>query len=182
MKNVVLFGDSLFGRFGRDCILQLEQKTKDTVVYNCAAGGFNTRDGIRRAGFIAKLHADYVCLSFGANDSNPFMGQAVPLEEFAENLATIVESFKGSRVILFPCPPVYDANDREGTKNFNDILARYNQAIKDAAQKTGSIRIDSEAVFGKLFHQGKNYHMEDGLHLNELGYQELIKELARLVA
>lgn len=181
MKNIILFGDSLFGRFGRDYITQLEEAVKDITVYNCAAGGFDTRDGIKRADFIAQLKADYVCLSFGVNDSNPFKGQPVPLEEFIQKFTSIVQSFSSSKIILFPCPPVYDPKDPEGTKSFNDILNKYNEAIKDIAIKTDSEIIDSETVYGQLLKQGENYHLEDGLHLNDLGYQKLIESLARLI-
>ena len=179
MKSIVLFGDSLFGRFGRDYILQLEGAVKDFTVYNCAAGGFNTCDGLKRADFIAKLKADYVCLSFGANDCNPFKGQPVALEEFAQNFKSMIQSFAGSKIVLLPCPPVYDPNDPVETKNFNDILAQYNAVVKDIAKKTNSDCIDSETIYGKLLEKGENYHVKDGLHLNELGYQKLIEELSR---
>lgn len=99
MKNVVLFGDSLFAKFGRDLISKLEQKIGDITVYNCAAGGFNTRDGFKRASFIAKLKPDYICLSFGANDSGPFKKEPVPLVEFEENLSVMIKSFSGSEII-----------------------------------------------------------------------------------
>ena len=181
MKSVVLFGDSLFGRFGRDYILQLEETVKDITVYNCAAGGFNTRDGLKRADFTAQLKADYVCLSFGANDSSPFKGQPVPLVEFANNLTSIIQAFADSKVILFPCPPVYDPSDPAETKNFNKVLIQYNAIIKDIAIKTNSELINSENVYGELLDKDEKYHIEDGLHLNNLGYQRLIEELIKLI-
>ncbi len=181
MKSVVLFGDSMFGRFSRDYILRLEESVKDITVYNCATGGFNTRDGLKRIDFISKLKADYVCLSFGANDSNPFKGQPVPLEEFEKNFISIIKSFSGSKIILFPCPPVYDPNDPAETKNFNEILAQYNSVIKDIATKTNSEFINVITIYGELLRKGENYHIEDGLHLNDLGYQKLIEELIKFI-
>lgn len=181
MKSVILFGDSLFGRFGRDYILQLEEAIENVTVHNCAAGGFNTRDGLKRAGFIAQLKADYICLSFGANDCSPFKGQPVALEEFAQNLVFIIKSFVGSKVILFPCPPVYDPGDPVETKNFNDILVQYNTVIKNIAKETNTGLIDSENVYGELLEKGENYHIEDGLHLNDVGYKKLVEQLAKLI-
>ena len=181
MKSIILFGDSLFGRFGREYILQLEEFVKDSTVYNCAAGGFNTRDGLNRADFIARLKADYVCISFGANDSSPFKGYPVSIEEFVQNLNSIIKSFSGSKIILFPCPPVYDPNDLVGTKKFNNILLQYNNVIKEIAVKSNSDLIDSETIYGDLLEKGENYHIEDGLHLNDLGYQKLIEELLRYI-
>lgn len=181
MKSVVLFGDSLFGRFGRSYILQLEEVVEHIIVYNCAAGGLNTRDGILRANFIGKLKADYVCLSFGANDSSSFNGQPVPLAEFTQNFVSIIQSFIGSKIILFPCPPVYDPNNPVETKKFNDVLSQYNSVIKDTAVKTNSSFIDSATIYGELLEKGDNYHTEDGLHLDDFGYQKLIAELAKLI-
>lgn len=181
MKNIVLFGDSFFGRFGREYILRLEGVAKNITVYNCAAGGFDTRDGLKRADFIARLKAEYVCISFGANDSSPFKGQSIPIEEFAKNLTSIIKSFVNSKVILFTCPPVYDPNDPMETKKINDIIYQYNVVIKDIATKTNLDCIDSETIYGKLLEKGENYHIEDGLHLNNLGYQVLIEELSRLI-
>lgn len=60
-KSIVLFGDSLLGRFGKALIGKLEEAVKDITVYNCAAGGLNTEDGIRRADFIAKLYRRIFC-------------------------------------------------------------------------------------------------------------------------
>lgn len=181
MKSVVLFGDSLFGRFGRDYILKLENAVKNITVYNCAAGGFDTRDGIKRADYIAKLKADYVCLSFGANDCSPLKGQPVSIEDFENNLLSIIQSFTGSKIILFPCPPVYDPNDLDKSKTFNDILVQYNAKIEDIALSTNSKFIDSETVYGELLDNNEDYHLEDGVHLNNLGYQKLIEELAKLL-
>lgn len=66
-------------------------------------------------------------------------------------------------------------------KNFNDILTQYNAVVKNIATRTNSDFIDSETVYGKLLEKGENYHIEDGLHLNELGYKKLIEELSRLI-
>jgi lysophospholipase L1-like esterase len=181
MKNIVLFGDSLFGRFGREYMLRLESLLPNSTIYNCAAGGCDTRDGLKCADFIATLESDVVCLSFGVNDSNPFKGQPVPIEEFESNLDSIIKAFSASTVILFPCPPVHDPNDPDGTREFNEVLERYNQVIKDLAAKNGSQCINSKKIYGTLAEHNQEYHLEDGLHLNDLGYRTLIKQLAGLL-
>ncbi len=180
MKHIILFGDSHFGRFGRDYMIELEEAIGGAAVYNCAAGGFNTRDGLKRVNYIAKLQPDYVCLSFGANDASPFKGQPVKLDEFKENLAAIIKAFSGAKAILFPCPPVIDEDPQEA-KQFNDSLIGYNQAMKDLARETDSSFIDSETIYGAMAKQGEEYHLEDGLHLNEVGYDKLVEELAKII-
>src|SRR3989344_5029619 len=127
-KSVVLFGDSLLGRFGKALIDKLEEEVIGITVYNCAAGGLNTEDGVRRADFIAKLKPDYVILSFGANDAAPWKKQ-VPEKDFIIESRFFSKSFSGSKIIVFPCPPANDQKDPNGTKQFNEVLSRYNKIV-----------------------------------------------------
>ncbi len=181
MKTFVLFGDSLLARFGRNHILHLEEIVKDITVHNCATNGFNTRDGLKRVGLIAQLKPDFVCLSFGANDSYPVEGKFVPLPEFKNNLLLLIKNFPDSKVILFPCPPIHDPSDLKDSEEFNKVLNQYNQVIKDVGLETGASFIDSKNIYGELLKRGEAYHVEDGLHLNDLGYQVLIKELIMMI-
>lgn len=182
MKNLILFGDSHFGRFGRDYILKLEASLKDVTVYNCAAGGSDTRDGLKRAAYIAKLKPEYICLSFGANDSSPFKGQPVKLPGFIENMKSIIKTFSlaGSTIIIFPCP---NSVSRNGwvAEDFNSSLSTYNKALRGIATETGSFFFDSETMYKNVLDEGKDIHTEDGLHLNELGYQIFIDEVSKMV-
>lgn len=181
MSNIILFGDSLFGRFGRDHILHLESLLEESMVHNCAAGGFDTREGLRRAPYIAQLKANVVCLSFGANDASPLKRAPVPISEFKTNLTAIIAAFAGSKIVLFPCPPVYNKDDVPGSGEFNALLAPYTEVIKEVAHTTNASLIDSEKVYGALRDRGEIYHIEDGLHLNDLGYSVLVTELAHAI-
>ena len=55
MKKLVLFGDSLLANFSKQYILRLEAKLPDYDIYNCAAGGWDTYDCVKKATFISKL-------------------------------------------------------------------------------------------------------------------------------
>ncbi len=179
-KSLVLFGDSLLARMGIDTISNLEILLEDAIVYNCAAGGMTSNDGAKRADFIAKLQPDDVVLSFGTNDCAPWKVQ-VSKEDFRKNLLSIIHSFSGSRVIIFPCPPAYDPNDLSGTKEFNAICEQYNEIIFDIAKSTSSEYINSPKIYGDLLKNGTNYHEEDGIHLNEKGYEVLVLELSKII-
>lgn len=181
MKNIVLFGDSLLSLFSRNLIFLLEEKIDNAAVHNCATGGFNTRDALKRADFIAQLKAGYVCISLGVNDCNPFKGQPVSLEEFTENLTAIIKSFSESKVILFPCPPVHDPIDPADPKNFNNLLSQYNEAINNIAVKTNADVLGSTSVYVDLTEKGEGYHVDDGIHLNIKGYHVFIDQLAKLI-
>ncbi|MFA6585549.1 MAG: GDSL-type esterase/lipase family protein [Candidatus Paceibacterota bacterium] len=177
MKSLVLFGDSLLGRFNRDYTLQLENSIKDITVYNCATGGFNSRDGLKRANFIAKLKPDYILLSLGANDAIPENNQPVSLNEFKENLISIIKAFAGSTIILFTCPYVDIVNNQEETGKFNGLLKEYNSVVKNISLEKKIHLLNSEKIYRSL----KDYHMGDGLHMNKLGYDVLIRKLTQLI-
>jgi len=180
MKTIILFGDSHLGHFGWRWMSKLETKLKNSTVYNCAAGGLNTKDGIKQAPFISKLKPDYVILSFGGNDAATWK-DGVPIKEFESNYNQIVESFNGSKVILFLPPPANDSKDAKGTEEYNESLLKYNKLIREISKRKKTGLIDSERIYGKLLDKGKNYHEEDGVHLNDKGYEILIKELVKQV-
>ncbi len=178
MKTMILFGDSLLRKMGKELLEKTEKELEDIKVYNCATGGFNTNDGVKHVSFIAKLNPDYVILSFGANDAMPWKKQ-IPLKKFESNLNKIINSFKNSKIILFGCPPANDPEEPELTKKFNNQLNRYNVLAKRLAKSKKIEFIDSKKIYGNLLKKGKNYHDKDGIHLNEYGYEIMIKELVK---
>ena len=180
MKSVVLFGDSHLGHFGWRWMSKLETELKNFIVYNCAAGGLNTRDGMKQAPFISKLKPDYVILSFGGNDAATWK-DGVPIKEFEFNYSQITERFRDSKIILFLPPPANDLKDAKGTRRYNESLSEYNELIREISKKRETGLIDSEKIYGKLLDRGKNYHEEDGVHLNDAGYKILIKELVKQI-
>jgi len=172
-KSVVLFGDSHLGRFNRDRSKKLEKAVSDIIVYGCAVGGWTTEDGAKRAGYIAKLNPDFVVLSFPGNDF--IDNNDITIEESKNNLKTIIEAFRVSKIILFLGPL---ADDRFEDEEFNKGLPKYNEAAK-AMAKTFEIQIiDGPQIYSKL---NEDYHEEDGVHLNEFGYDILIQELAKKI-
>lgn len=175
-KSIVLFGDSLLGRFGKTFIDKLEAELDHVTVYNCAAGGWNTADGVKRVDFIAKLKPDYVVISFGANDAAPWKKQ-VPEESFENNLNSIIDSFSGSKIIIFPCPSARDSSHEE----FNKEISRYNKIVHSVAKDKKTMVIDSNKVYGDLLKEGKDYNSA-GVHLNDFGYDILIKEIAGFIS
>lgn len=68
-----------------------------------------------------------------------------------------------------------------GTENFNNNIDKYNQVIKELSIKYKVHFIDSKLIYGEFLDKGENYHIDDGMHLNEIGYQVLIEELSKLI-
>lgn len=173
--NILLFGDSLFGRFNRNLITQLETTIPDSTVYNGAAGGWTSSDGAKRSKFMASLESDYVLLSFGANDTAPWK-EEVSKDDFVTNMRTILESFSKAKCVVLLCPDV-QVESEEQTKEFNQRLADYNEASSELCESYSASIIDANELFKNL----DDYHMEDGVHINQAGYDLIIEQLARIL-
>ncbi|MFZ3009741.1 MAG: SGNH/GDSL hydrolase family protein [Candidatus Microsaccharimonas sp.] len=173
MKEIVLFGDSLLGRFNNNLIDQLEQTIPSSNVYNCAAGGWNSNDGIKRVEYIAMLSPDVVVLSFGANDTAPWKEQ-VALSTFIQNMEFMVRTFTKAKVIVLLCPHV-SVESPEQTKEFNNSLDMYNEAIRRICDEHHAVYIDSDGLLVNL----DDYHEDDGVHLNQAAYDLIIEGIGR---
>lgn len=180
MKKLILFGDSLFGRFGKDRILILESKLNDYDVYNCAAGGWNSHDCVKKAPYISKLKPDVLVLSVGTNDAAPW--KEVDIKDFAENLPIIFNSFSAAKIIFLLQPPV---NEDKTPDKFNSltksISKKYHDSAKQICEEHNIAFIDSWDLFMPLQEQKIDYHDEDGVHLNDLAYDMISTEIDRLL-
>ena len=185
MKNLILFGDSHFGRMGQKRIAKLEALLANTLVHNMAAGGFTSTECILRSAYISNLHPDYICLSIGTNDCNILKGQPVSLEQFEKNIREICTNFvnitTNTKIIVFPAAPVHDSNDIPTSEKFNAVLFEYNNALSRIALEFGYQTIDTKTAYLKHHDAGTIYLDEDGLHLNDFGYEVLIEEIAKVV-
>lgn len=178
-KTIVLFGDSLLGRFGKSLIEKLEEKTDHAVIVNCATGGFTSDDGRRRAEVISKLTPDYVILSFGANDVAPWKKQT-KLDDFESNIEQIIGAFSKSKIIVFVCPPA-KIDDKNLNTEFNSLLQKYNSVLKKIALYNSAQIVELNKVEGNLLKNGNDYHLGDGIHLNPDGYEIFIEEVSKLI-
>jgi lysophospholipase L1-like esterase len=181
MHTLVLYGDSLLAEVGKDRISMFEETLAGYDVYNCAVGGWDTNDCLKKAPYIAKLEPDVIVISLGTNDSASW--KHVPLEVFAGNLRKIAEVFHGSKVIYFLPPPVNETDTKtSGWPRSNDVLKQYHDAAKSVCQEQTIAYIDSFAVFMPLLDAGKEYHAEDGVHLTDTAYQTIAAELVKIIS
>jgi lysophospholipase L1-like esterase len=176
MNNVVLFGDSMLARFRKPHIQHLESELgPGATVFNCATGGHDSTDGVRRAPVLGKIDCTTVVLSFGGNDCAPW--KQVPLDQFTENITTIVAAFEGARPVAF-LPPVIEEILRPGLgMRTNKELDAYRDVLRaavgpDAALETGEI------LRG---HKGSRTLEDDGLHLTTDSYTLLMPHLAKII-
>ncbi|TDD44456.1 hypothetical protein E1286_27035 [Nonomuraea terrae] len=167
MTDVMLFGDSMLARFTKERIQHLERELGDAAtVHNCAAGGWDSSDGVRRAPLLARVGWDVIVLSFGANDCAPW--KRVPIDRFAENVAAIAKAFDGARRVAF-LPPVIDEHAGRPSRS-NRVLDEYREVLRASA--------DACLDTPRLLTGGLE---ADGLHLTADSYTTLIPALAEVI-
>jgi lysophospholipase L1-like esterase len=171
MTDVILFGDSMLARFRKPHIQLLEQELgPGTTVFNCATGGFDSSDGVARAGVLGRLDWPVAVLSFGGNDCAPW--KHVPIDRFAANITAIIKAFGSARTVAF-LPPVIRKVEKPG------LGARTNReldAYRDILRSAAGASLETNALIDE---HGLE---DDGLHLTSESYKRLIPELARVIS
>ncbi len=181
MKKLVLFGDSLFAQAGKHRVIIFENALPGYDVYNCAAGGWNTNDCVKKAPYIAKLKADVVVISLGTNDAAPY--KQVPIDEFISNIPPILGAFKDSKIIWhLPTPVDQTKSNTFGKEIPNDVVKKYHDAAKKVCEEHGVEVIDSFSIFKPMLDAGEVYHNEDGVHYIDKTYEIIAQELAKILS
>jgi len=181
MKKLVLFGDSLFAQAGKHRVIMFEQALPGYDVYNCAVGGWDTNDCVSKAPYISKLKPDVLVISLGTNDAAPW--KQVPLEKFKENIPKIFNAFSASKVVYFLPTPVDEVKIANTDKNRSiKGIKEYHDAAKEVCEAHGVAYINSFEIFQPLLDSGKEYHIEDGVHFNDLAYKIITNELASILS
>lgn len=182
MRKLVLFGDSLFAYISKPELLSLESRLPGYGVYNCAVGGWDTNDCIKKAAYIATLKPDVLMLSVGSNDSAPW--KQVDIHVYEDNIKGIFKLFSGTKIIYFLPPPINEIvfrNDAKRKGLNNSVVKSYNDVAKRLCEDNSIAFLDSWKVFKPLIDKGDDYHIDDGLHFSDIGYELLFDELAKLV-
>lgn len=181
MKKAVLFGDSLFAQMGKQRLIMFEEALPGYDFYNCAAGGWDTNDCADKAPYIAGLKPDLVIISLGTNDAAPW--KQVPLDTFRANIPKIFGAFESSRIVYFLPPPVNEQKIAQTEPNRSiEGIRDYHDAAKAVCEERGVAYIDSFAIFQPLLDGGTDYHVDDGVHFNDVAYELIARELARILA
>jgi lysophospholipase L1-like esterase len=180
MRSLVLFGDSLLARCrkGEEKFLT-GQLNNEYEIYNCATGGWDSNDLLRKAPLIGKLHADVVIISIGTNDACTW--KLVDIETFKANLGSICDAFSGSRIIFFPPPPINESRRPTGRQISNETMHEYNQAIVDFCTQHSLEFWDTWIDLFPLVGTDNDPHNEDGVHFSDEGYKIIFEYLAKVV-
>lgn len=182
MKNLVLFGDSLFANISKHRQIWLEEKLPSYNVYNCAAGGWDSNDCVLKGPYLSTLKPDVLMLSLGTNDACPW--KQVDLRTFRQNLIRIFSLFPDSKLIYFLPPPINEEILSKDSKRHvlnNVIMKQYHDAAKKVCLQHTISYLDSWSSIKPILDKQDNFHTEDGIHITDEGYNLLLSLLADLV-
>jgi isoamyl acetate esterase len=215
---IVLLGDSLTqmgwgvdGHVGWVSLLA-NAYTRRADILNRGYSGYNTRHAVQQ--LLSRLWNDppttprsssdastilFATIWFGANDSAlPGQSQHIPIDEYIQNLTTLVQSFQVERkipVILLTPPPVdekrwmkYWGRDesREPPDRQLHVTREYCQACRNVAVDQNCLLLDVFDLLGGN-NEGNgpepafSIHLSDGLHLSESGNTLVYEGLMTLV-
>lgn len=177
--KIVLFGDSLFAQMSKYHVSKIEEQIPGSDVYNCAVGGWDSNDCLKKAFYIAQLKPEVVAISLGTNDASPW--KLVDLEIFKQNIPKIIDIFAPSKFIYFLPPPSDETKQPPDKKRTNETLKQYYDAAKGICDEKGTLTINSWDIFKPMLDRGEVYHVEDGTHLKENAYDIIIAEIAKLL-
>lgn len=181
MKKIVLFGDSLLARCGKGEIEKIESSLAGSYdCYNCAVGGWDSRDLLKKVEYITRLQPDAFLISVGMNDLAPW--KQVPLTEFKENVIELVQRLKrlGPKISFLLPPPVTEQLQSGQTPRRNSTLIKYTKVLEEICEA-------NECTFIDISHRmndddGGSFHLGDGVHLAPKAYEVIFSNLNEALA
>lgn len=177
--KILAFGDSITAGYKLPSTVaypfQLEKilkaKNYNAQVINAGISGDTSLQGLQRVDWVMKHHpkVDIVLLELGANDG--LRGLSIPSME--ENLTKLIEKFKNlgvKEIVLF---------GMKTTRNFApEYQKQFEGAFPKIAKRQG-IRYLPFFLERIAFHPDMT--LEDLIHPNELGHQQLANEIFRFL-
>jgi len=195
MFGISIFGDSItFGRgnnLDRGWCGRLQKYFESKDYYNCLYNlglcGNTTNNLLERFDTEAKARVKFIrdqdrqviIFSIGINDSR-FLGKGkIPeteITDFEKNIQTLIDKAKNysKEIIFIGLTPVDESItlNYEDTIFTNERIKQFNDKVKELCQKNNLPFFDMFREFSKLNYQKL---LDDGLHPNSNGYQEMYK-------
>jgi|HubBroStandDraft_1064217.scaffolds.fasta_scaffold57230_3 lysophospholipase L1-like esterase len=177
LGGIVILGNSIteFGDWKR--------LLKDSGAVNRGIAGDNTFGMLDRLAGVIELRPRKLIVEAGIND----IGQGVPIGMIAGNIASIVEYVRvkspGTRVYVVSVLPTNDhaRQDYPEIAGKNEVATQLDLKLREGAAKYEYTYVDlaSEVTAGSG-NLDERYSKPDGLHLNEAGYDVLVRLIKKL--
>ncbi len=180
--SVVLIGDSI--RMGYQATVARELGGRADV-WGPEENGGNSRNVLAHLDeWAVRRRPAIVHINCGLHDLRRELGceaNAVPLEEYVENVRTILKRLlehSGARVIWATTTPVNeeDHRSRKGFDRFTADVDRYNAAASAVARE---LDVPIDDLFGEVTaRDASTMLLDDGVHYGEEGYRHLGRTVA----
>lgn len=172
-QSVVLFGDSHLTERSSSGLTQLGPRLRHDgwSVMTIARGGLDTATAVRE--YPRLPSADWVVYSFGSNDSAPW--NDVPLQVFDSSYRQLLARSPGRRAVVLGPPPVLESGP--------GALGRTNVRIGQYSDCAARIAAERGGAFVSLLDllRPEADLVDDGLHLNQVGYQKVAHALVSVL-
>ncbi|MFC0189148.1 GDSL-type esterase/lipase family protein [Fictibacillus aquaticus] len=180
MKTLVCFGDSITAdEQSPDGSLRLTPRLRKELigwnVINAGVPAETTRAAIKRLqSDVLDQEPHCVTILFGANDASDH--RLVPLEEYGEHLAFMIEKIGPEKVVLISPAPV---DERQQNARSNERMEKYRNKSAELARSYGTGFLDLWSIMNNTSY--KELLEEDGLHFNEKAYVLFSNELLKIL-
>lgn len=174
-KEMVLFvGDSITDGYELNKYYNYDNK----LLINSGIGGYKTTNIIKRfRNLVEQYNSNKLFLMIGTND----IGSGVSKEEIVNNIKKIISMIKekkpNTKIYLETIYPVNNNKRKQDNMRNNKIISDINNELKEYCENSDIYFID---VYSHLVDESnmlKDEYTGDGLHLNNLGYEEVTKVL-----
>lgn len=174
-KETILFvGDSITDGYELNKYYNYDNK----LLINSGIGGYKTTNIIKRfRNLVEQYNSNKLFLMIGTND----IGSGVSKEEIVNNIKKIISMIKekkpNTKIYLETIYPVNNNKRKQDNMRNNKIISDINNELKEYCENSDIYFID---VYSHLVDESnmlKDEYTEDGLHLNNLGYEEVTKVL-----
>ena len=174
-KETILFvGDSITDGYELNKYYNYDNQ----LLINSGIGGYKTTNIIKRfRNLVEQYNSNKLFLMIGTND----IGSGVSKEEIVNNIKKIISMIKekkpNTKIYLETIYPVNNNKRKQDNMRNNKIISDINNELKEYCENSDIYFID---VYSHLVDESnmlKDEYTEDGLHLNNLGYEEVTKVL-----
>jgi len=120
--------------------------------------------------------AKVIVVAVGIND----IGQGAGKEKIIESYSKLFKLLKGRPIVLSGILPVDTLQTEKWNKYFsNQFISKINTALESMCKNNGSCLFTNPSIDLNEKNLNPDYHIGDGLHLNQVGYAIWVKYLKK---
>lgn len=173
-EKIVFAGDSITDRYDLNQYYQYDNK----IIINSGISGYRTTNMISRFHNLIEQHqADKLFLMIGTNDLGAGTENDVVINNIKKITKMIKEKSSKTKIYLESIYPV-NSDKRPKDKNRNNEDIRYiNEQLKKYCIENNIVYLDIYSILKDYNGDLKAEYTEDGLHLNDAGYDVITNYL-----